>query len=234
MELYEAIAKRRSIRKYKPDEVEWDKIGEILYAAREAPSSGNLQNWRFLLMLDGGHRQAIAEACYGQLWMADAPVHIVLCADPEKVTQFYGLRGDRLYSAQNCAAAIQNMLLAAVEQGLGTCWVGAFDEEKIKDICAIPDNIRPQAIITLGYADEEPLEKPWKHDLYSITFMHEYGNRVKDPDHTLNYHSGKVHKAVDSVKEGAKKSGSLILDGIKTLKDRMSGNHPKVTEKQRK
>lgn len=205
MDVLECITARRSIRKYKDMEVEMDKVGKVLYAARDAPSSGNLQNWKFILVTDEDTRIKLAEASLNQYWMSEAPVHIVVCAEPEKAEQYYGIRGERLYSIQNCAAAIQNMLLAATAEGLGSCWVGAFEEEMVKRILDIPGNIRVQAIVTLGYANETPDKKPWKHELYTICFLHSWDNRIKDINDVLGYHCAKVHAAARACKNGAEK-----------------------------
>lgn len=206
METLDTISLRRSVRKYKPDTVPWDIIGQLVIAARDAPSSGNLQNWRFIIVEDQEKRNSIAEACLHQMWMCEAPVFIVLCADIDKATRFYGIRGEKLYSIQNCAAATQNILLAATDLGLGSCWVGAFDEEKLKDILNIPENVRPQSIVTIGYPEETPKDPPWKHDLYTICFLEKYGGRVHNVDHVLGYHSEKVVRAANAAKKGASKS----------------------------
>lgn len=210
METLDCISLRRSVRKYKPDTVAWDLIGQIMIAARDAPSSGNLQNWQFIIVEDQDSRNSIAEACLRQMWMCEAPVFIVVCADVDKATQFYGIRGDKLYSIQNCAAAVQNILLAATDLGLGSCWVGAFDEEKIKDILGIPEHIRPQAVVTIGYPDERPRDPPWKHDLYTICFLESHGGRIHNVDHVLGYHSEKVVRAGNAVKKGANKSADTL------------------------
>ena len=222
METLDCIALRRSCRKYKPDEVEWEKIGKIILAARDSPSSGNLQNWSFIIVQDDSARQSIAEASYGQLWMGQAPVHIVVCGHTKKASQFYGLRGERLYTIQNCAAAVQNILLAATDIGLGSCWVGAFDEEQLRSICGIPDDVRPQAIVTLGYAAEKPREPPWKQEIYTITFLNSFGGRMNNLDNVLGYHSEKVRRAVDFGKKTVEKGSSRFRDLLDKSKEKLN------------
>ena len=156
MEVFECINTRRSIRNYLDIPVEWDKVGTILEAGRLAPNSGNIQDYNFIVVQDEEKRKTIAEASLRQHWMSKAPVYIVVCADLKKSERFYGVRGNRLYSIQNCAAAIENMLLTANSLGLGACWVGAFDENVVSRVLGIPDYARPQAIITIGYSDEKP------------------------------------------------------------------------------
>ena len=188
--MYEAIKNRRSIRKYLQAPVEWDKIGQILEAGKAAPSCGNLQDWRFIVILDQKKREQIAESCMQQHWMARAPVHIIVVGEPEKSKRFYGIRGERLYTIQDCAAAVQNMLLMAHALGLGSCWVGAFDEDALRNLVSMPNEIRPQAIVTIGYADEQPPEPP-EYTLENIMYFREYGgqgNRVKDiPKYSGDY-----------------------------------------------
>ncbi|MCD6503381.1 MAG: nitroreductase family protein [Thermoplasmata archaeon] len=158
--LLEIIISRRSIRKYKDAPVEEEKIRMLLEAARWAPSAGNLQPWYFLVVRDKRTREMLAEAAYGQTWMVEAPVHIVVFADPERSAYRYGERGRTLYCIQDTALAIQNMMLMAHALGLGTCFVGAFDERSVSKILCAPRHLRPIAIITVGYPAESPEPRP--------------------------------------------------------------------------
>ena len=203
MELLECIKTRRSIRKFLDIPVEWDKIGTIVDAGRYAPTSGNLQNWKFIIVLDEGKRKAIAEACLQQFWMAKAPVHIIICSEPEKAKRFYGIRGERLYSVQNCASAAQNMLLTAHSLGLGGCWVGAFDEDMIKRTVGMPDNARPQVIVPVGYPAEK-VPSPMQFQLENITFIEDWGRKL-DMDEYLGYSSATVLDLIEKGKKFVKK-----------------------------
>jgi len=199
MDLFDCINARRSIRKYLKKHVEWEKVGRILDAGRLAPSSGNIQDWMFLVVDNAHKRQAIAEASLEQYWMADAPIQIVICCVTMHGRQMYGMRGERLYSIQNCAAAAENMMLAATDLGLGSCWVGAFDEEKVCHILAIPERARPQVIITIGYAAEMP-DMPMKKTLENVTFMNKYGEnsgRIRDINYSMGETSKIVHENVE-------------------------------------
>ena len=200
MDTIECIMGRRSIRKFKNIPVEWDKIGKILDAGRYAPSSGNIQNWRFIVVTEEAKRKAIAEASVQQHWMAAAPTHIVIIAEPEAGKRFYGIRGERLYTIQNCAAAAENMLLAAHAQGLGACWVGAFDENKIASLLGLQEGQRPQVIIPIGYAEEIPLP-PQKWRIENVTYLEGWWGRIKDIDAYLVRTSAKAMKAMDKGKE---------------------------------
>jgi len=226
MDVFECIRTRRSVRKYIPKQVEWDKVGQILDAGRMAPSAGNLQNWQFLVVTDEDKRKQIAEASARQYWMINANVHIIICEKPEIMEQYYGIRGERLYSIQNCAAAVENMLLTAHELGLGSCWIGAFDEEKVKRICSIPERARPQAIIAIGYADDKP-DMPPKLTLENVTFLNRYGEnagKILDIYSTLGFFSHNV--------EGAIKKGKLMVDkGSDKLEEKGKGFFDKLRER---
>jgi nitroreductase len=217
MELFECIEKRRSVRKYLDRPVEWEKVGNILRAGQHAPSAGNLQDWRFVVVTDLMTRKKIADAAYKQYWLEECPVLIVVCSDPEKTKMFYKDRGEKFYTIQNCAAAIQNMLLAATDQELGSCWVGAFDIELLKTAVAIPQHVIPHAIIALGYAAEEPV-KPQMFRIDDITFIQNFNRRVANIDLALQNWGEvvrkKLHEAKEKTQKEAKKKAPVIKDRI--------------------
>jgi nitroreductase len=177
MNVFEAIATRRTIRKFTMQEVPMEILGVILDAGRYAPSAGNLQNWKFILIKNKDNRAKIAEASMQQMWIAEAPVIVVVCAEIEKVRQYYGIRGERLYAIQNCAAAIQNMLLTAHALGLASAWIGAFDETMLRRAINIPEDIRPQAILPIGYPDEI-VPAPTHYMLENVCYFESYGSRI--------------------------------------------------------
>jgi len=184
MDIFEAIARRRSIRKYQDKDVDDKFIGVLLWAAAQAPSAGNLQEWRFIVVRNKKTKELLYNAALRQEHVKDAPVLIVVAADLEVQSLRYGKRGELVYSLEDCAAAIQNMLLAATALGLGACWVGAFDEEDVKSILRLPDFIRPIAIITVGYPAEEPEEK--EVDYSRFAFLEFYGNKFEFEFKTLH------------------------------------------------
>lgn len=204
MDIFECIRTRRSIRKYKEKPVEWDKVVNLLEAGKFAPSAGNLQNVQFLVVKDEEKRKKIAEASLQQRWMENAPIHIVVCSEPEKYKRFYGVRGERLYNIQGCASAIENILLSAHSLGLGACWVGAFDDDAIRRILTIPEHVMLHAIITIGYADETP-EMPQKYRIEHIVFLENWGQRKKIPLSSLGWWSVRTEKAVNDTKRKIKK-----------------------------
>lgn len=156
MDVFEAISRRRSIRSYKPDPVEPDKIDRLLEAARLAPSASNRQEWRFVVVTDAEKRAQLAEAANGQDFVGQAPVVIACCAETDGKTMPCG---EQRYPI-DVAIAMEHIVLAAVELGLGTCWIGAFKPEKVREVLGIPEEIRVIELLPVGYPSESPGERP--------------------------------------------------------------------------
>jgi nitroreductase len=213
MDVYECIKTRRSIRKFKDVEVPWDLVVRLLEAGKSAPSAGNIQNWKFIVITDKAAKQEIAEFCGNQLWIAKAPLLIVPVADVEKAKRFYGIRGERLYSAQNIAAAIENILLLAHSEGLGACWIGYMEEDKLASHLGVPEGIRPQAVIALGYpAEKAPV--PPKYTLENVMYFRQFGgqgNRIRDIPQYKGEFSYKIKGAIDKTKEIAQKLNEKLV-----------------------
>ncbi|MBU90781.1 hypothetical protein CMO94_04515 [Candidatus Woesearchaeota archaeon] len=214
MEVFDAIRSRRSIRKYKDKQVAWDNIVTIMQAGKYAPSAGNLQNWKFIVVKNDETRKAIAKACLQQEWMEVAPVFIVVVAEPEKAERYYGSRGARLYTIQGCSAAIENMLLTAHSLGLGTCWIGAFDEDEIWRVLGLPEEKSVQAVITIGYADENP-EPPPKYRIEHMMFFEKWWGRLEFPKTHLGWWSAGNKRIVDEGKKLAKKVHKKVKEHVK-------------------
>jgi len=159
MDFLDVLRQRRSVRSYKPEPVEEGKLRSVFEAANMAPSAGNLQAYQVRVVRDQAKRNKLAEAAYGQRFVAEAPVSLVFCADPERSAEKYGKRGSELYSVQDATIAGTFAMLAAVNLGLATVWVGDFDEKKVQDVLGVA-SIRPVAIFTLGYAAEQPQPSP--------------------------------------------------------------------------
>ncbi len=159
MDVEEAIRKRRSIRKFRDKELPEGTAERLIELANMAPSAGNLQARDFIVVRDRKIREALAVAALDQEFVAQAPLSIVVCANMERI-EHYGNRGRTLYTLQDVAAAVQNILLVAVSEGLGAVWVGAFDEGRARKILGTPEHIRPVAIIPIGYPDQNPRERP--------------------------------------------------------------------------
>jgi nitroreductase len=159
MDVFEAVSKRRSIRKYKETPVEDEKLQNILEVARIAPSAANRQEWKFIVVKNKETREKLVEAANGQTFVGDAPVTIVACStESERVMPC----GQYAYTV-DISIAVSFMILEATALGLGTCWLGAFDEEKVRNILNIPERVRVPAMFTIGYADESPHQRPRKH-----------------------------------------------------------------------
>jgi len=156
MDVLEAIKGRRSIRAFKSKDVRPEIIKELINAARWAPSAGNIQPWEFIIVRKPEIKRRLVEAALDQTFIEEAPVVIVVCANEDRSSQGYGMRGKTLYCIQDTAAAIQNIHLVAYSLELGTCWIGAFMEEDAKKILKIPYGVRPLAIIPVGYPAEAP------------------------------------------------------------------------------
>lgn len=215
-DILDVITSRRDVKHFLPKFVSWDKIARILDAARHAPSSGNIQNWKFIVILDSDQKQKLAEASYEQYDIAMAGVLIVVCSEPEKVERYYGLRGERLYSIQNCALAIENMLLEAHSLGLGAGWIGAFDEEVLKTLCGIPEEVQPQAIIAIGYPKEVPA-KPPKYPLETLVYFHRWRNKIRDPAKYTNDVAAILARKAGTAKETAKEAGRFVVEKMQEL-----------------
>ena len=146
MEVFKAIQTRRSVRKYQSAPVPEEKLKKVLEAARIAPSAHNAQDWKFVVVKDQEKRKALAEGA-GQSFIAKSPVIIVAIGlEPEHLLS----SGNPAY-AINLAIAVDHMTLAAVEEGLGTCWIGAFSQEEVKKALNIPEDYQVVALLPLGF-----------------------------------------------------------------------------------
>ena len=174
VEVFEAIRKRHSVRAYLPNRVPKDKLEKILEAARLAPSAGNIQPWHFIVVMNTRKRKKLSEGGRFAKFLSESPVVIVGCGDKKASPKWY---------AVDTAIAMQNMVLAATGEGLGTCWVGSFNEEQVKKLLNIPEKFRVIALLALGYP-----RKKWdlaakalhffrkKKKLEKIVSIEEFGN----------------------------------------------------------
>ena len=154
MDVLEAIRKRRSIRSYVDTPVEQEKLDRILEAARLSPSAVNFQPWNFIVVRDQSCKERLRQA-YSRSWFAKAPVIIVTCVMPDKAWKRSD--GEQFWKI-DAAIAHQDLILAATAEGLGTCWIGAFDETKAKEALGIPENVRVVAMTPIGYPAEYPTQ----------------------------------------------------------------------------
>lgn len=157
MGVFTALQERRSIRKYSPDPVEEVKLLKVLEAARLSPSAGNRQNWRFVVVTDRSLRNLLAGTTEYK-FIAEAPVIIAACGtDTTSV-----MRCGQSRHTVDLSIATAYMILEAQELGLGTCWIGGFDEMRAREILEVPEGVSIVALTPLGYPAEEPGQRPRK------------------------------------------------------------------------
>jgi nitroreductase len=156
MDVFEAIRARKSVRTYQARPVEPEKLRRVLEAARLAPSARNEQEWRFVVVTDREKRQRLARDASSQHFMGGAPVIIAACAETDGRIMRCGQRAYPI----DVAIAIDHLTLAAVAEGLGTCWIGSFDPAEVRRILAIPDSVEVVELMPLGYPnDPKPARK---------------------------------------------------------------------------
>jgi len=161
MEFYEVINTRRSVRSYKKDPIPDDVIKRVLNSARIAPSGSNRQPWKFIIIKDEERKKKMVELCEGQRFIAEAPILIVACGRNIHYNRG-GWMGD--YSMiVDVAIAVDHLTLAARAEGLGTCWIGSFDNEGIKKFLEIPDDVNVVALTPIGYPKDPSVFKETKN-----------------------------------------------------------------------
>jgi len=156
MEFDQVIRKRHMVRAYQPRPVEEEKIRKILRNAHRAPSAGFKQPQEFIVVRDPKVKEALARAALYQMFIAEAPVVIVVCSDTSRPAERYGSRGVHFYSIIDGAFAAMIILLTVVNEGLGCCFVGAFHDDQVSQVLGLPDYVRPIGIIPIGYPAEGP------------------------------------------------------------------------------
>jgi len=166
--ILEVISKRKSIRGYLDKEVEKEKLDYLIEAFRLAPSAKNLQPWKLIIINDKNIIKELIPACKNQVFIAEAPIVIAACAFEEEA---YKTMGGHLNSYPlDIGIAFEHLILAAAEQGLGTCWIGAFFEEEVKKILKVPDKVRVVALTPVGYPNDTGRDKPRKKTEEIVSF----------------------------------------------------------------
>jgi len=177
MSFLELVQARRSLRSYLDKPVEREKLEYVLESARLAPSWKNMQCWRFIVVEDPTARKGLAESMGetnpGRKALMGAPIVIVLCAVPTESEVWEG----KDFMMLDAGLAMEHLLLAATDQGLGTCWQGLFSEDKVRKSLNVPDNVRVVAMTPLGYAAEERRPRPRKA-MSEIVFYEKYGTSL--------------------------------------------------------
>jgi nitroreductase len=177
MDVFEAIKKRRSTRNYESTPIPREKLGKILEAARVAPSASNVQPRHFVVVTEAERREALSTGTFAR-FLKQAPVVIVACGDEKKSPKWYSI---------DVAIAVENMVLAATGEGLGTCWIGSFDETKVRNVLRIPEHLRVVVLLAVGYpSDKEGLASKalWlirkRKSLDEIVSFEEYGKTYRE------------------------------------------------------
>ncbi len=160
MEFNQVILRRHSIRAFNSQPVETEKLQNILETANLAPSAGNLHAYEIYVVTDAKKRDGLSCAALAQEYIAAAPVALVFCTHPERTEGRYTERGTRLYTVQDATIACTFAMLAATNLGLGTVWVGTFDEKVVRMIISAPESQVPVVILAIGYPAEFPEQHP--------------------------------------------------------------------------
>ena len=167
MEFSKVVGSRRSVRHFDSNlTVSDEDVRALLLAAVAAPTAGNIQPWRFTVIKSLEARERLAAALH-QRWATSAPVIIVVSVDPRPCAARFGARGEQLYAIQDTAAAAQNILLAATDRGLGSCWIGAFDDAAVAEAIGLSDPVTPVAILPIGHSAESA-GKPSRRQLDEV------------------------------------------------------------------
>ncbi len=153
--LLKILKRRRSVRAYKEEDISDYDLNKLFEAALSAPSAGNLQAREFIIVRDVNTKHQLAEAALGQFFIAKAPIVLVGCANIGRSSRNYGDRG-QLYAVQDVTIAASYIQLAAESMGLSTCWIGAFYEERVRELLELPLDIRPVLMLPVGYPNETP------------------------------------------------------------------------------
>ncbi len=178
METLRAIYFRRSVRRFKSNKIPDKTLLRILDAGNQAPKAGNLQAVRFIVVTDQDLKEKVAKAALRQMWIADAPVLIVVCSRTNIVERHYGKRGE-MYAIQNTAAAAENILIAATGSNVGSAFASVFAEKTLKKHLYIPDEVDPHIIIALGYPERMP-RPPAKMSLGEITYFNKWEEKSNE------------------------------------------------------
>ncbi len=168
---------RYSCRSFTARPVPRSTLERLLDAARWAPTAGGLEPWRFVVVTDPAVRGALAGTAPRQAFIAAAPVLVVVCALAEESARRYGERGRTLYCLQDTAAAVENLMLAATAEGLGSCWIGAFDESAAARAVDLPEGWRPVAMVPVG----EPAAAPPRRSRKPLSEVVRWIGDIKEP-----------------------------------------------------
>jgi nitroreductase len=153
---FELISTRHSVRTFKEKELSDEIVKKIIMAANRAPSAGNLQSYKIFIITKNKDKKKLVIAAHEQDFIGKASIILVFCADPIAVSKEYGTRGKELFCIQDATIACSYSQLAAQSLGLSSVWIGSFDEKKVKQFLSISDDLKPVAMLIIGFVDEKP------------------------------------------------------------------------------
>jgi len=175
MDLDKSIKERHSVRKFSSKKPDWRKIVDCIDVVRYAPTAGHNSTVKIILVDEKSKILEIAEECQ-QDFVGQVHYLVVVCSSPSRLINAYGERGEK-FNNQQSGAAIENFLLKLESEGLATCWVGYFDEDNIKNLLKIPEDIHIEAILPIGYEFEKPRTKKFRIELEQILYFNDYKNK---------------------------------------------------------
>jgi len=173
MNVFEAIKTRRSVRKYKPQPIPGDNLKQIMTAAQLAPSAGNKQPWRFVVVQDPETKKKLGTIARNQTWISDAGVVVAALAMDRKSPEVY-----ERWAERDVMTAVEHMVLSAWELGYGACWIGAFDEDKVKELLKVPEEMTVIVLLPIGVPDQRP-EPRGRKSLEELFSLDQYGKPLK-------------------------------------------------------
>jgi len=175
MEFDSVVRRRRSAHSFLKKRASWKAVLDAVEAANYGPFAGNLNNLRFLIIEEEETIAKVAKHAE-QTWIGEAGIIVIVCSDETTLEDKYGERG-RVYSRQQAGAAIETFILKLADLGLGSCWVGAYSDELLKEVLKIPQHIQIEAVIPVGYEDKKSYEKkPKKKELENSIYWENWGN----------------------------------------------------------
>ncbi|HEX9915802.1 MAG TPA: nitroreductase family protein [Candidatus Bathyarchaeia archaeon] len=173
MNVFEAIKTRRSVRKYKPQPIPEDHLKQMMTAAQLAPSAGNKQPWRFVVVKDPETKKKLSVIARNQTWISDAGVVVAALAMDKKNPEVY-----ERWAERDVMTAVEHIVLSAWELGYGACWIGAFNEDQVKELLKVPKEMTVIVLLPIGVPDQKP-EPRGRKNLEELFHLDQYGKPLK-------------------------------------------------------
>ena len=228
MDALEAIEKRRSTRLFRAKPIDSDDLHLLVEMALKAPSAGNLQDYRFIVVTDKSMIKELPELCMDQAWISSAPAVIVVCSQPTIQKKWYGQPGE-IFARQGAAAAAQNILIAATAIGLSSCWISGFNQEKIDSLFGTSGKARVEVIIPLGYPARKP-ENKTEFGLNNTMFFNTYGMDIANWDKFNKNYSKIIEKKIKHFSENKDDWMAKTRIKIKDITQQLKEQHKKISK----